>query len=197
MDITKDMHKPVQNERTENVKRGLPQTPAQYLCYWLQAIYNKASEQGLEPNLALVLTHKDLIQAKDAKQYINNYIGKVLDIVEGKPYSSYLSRNNVYVADNKSNIHGELNSLRHKIFKKFTAEKSWGQEIPARWLKFEADLLQKTKKTLSPYIHISATKESALACGMDNQEMKSFLELHHFLGTVIHYSDPALKNIIV
>ena len=195
MDITKDLQEPVADESLGNVKRGVPQTSAQYLCYWLQTIHTKASAEGVEPNIALVLTHKDLIKAENTKQYIDKYIGEILELVEGKPYSAYISRNNVFVADNKTKIPGELNSLRHKIFKKFRSTKSWGQEIPARWLKFEVDLLRKSNSM--PYLHVSDTKENALIYGMDKDEVESFLAFHHSLGSLVHYNDPALRHIII
>ena len=197
MDITRNLHKPVKDESSESVKRGIPQTPAQYLCHWLGMIHTKALEERVEPNVALVLTHKDLIQSYNVEQYIQNYIDELAKVTEGKAYQGYISQHNIFVADNKTKIGGELTSLRHKIFTKFSTTKSWGQEISVRWLKCEADLLDKSKGNLAPYLTISAARESALAYGMDNEDVDSFLEFHHSLGSLIHYDDPALQHIII
>ena len=195
MDVRKGLNDPVKDESSESVKSGVPQTPAQYLCYWLKTIHSKALEEAVEPNVTLVLTHKDLIEAENTEQYIDNYIREILELVKGKRYSACVSKKNVFVVDNKTGTGAELISLRHEIFKKFRSTKSWGQEIPARWLKFEADLLELSNSI--PHLNMSDTKENALRCGMNNDEVESFLALHHSLGSLVHYHDPALRHIII
>ena len=63
MDISKSLH----HHLEEKPKLGHPNTPAEVLCYWLNTIHNQALEKNMKPNIALVLTHKDMVEAEDPK----------------------------------------------------------------------------------------------------------------------------------
>ena len=91
MDISLDMHTPLKDIVEEHRKFGYPKTPAQILCYWLSLLHDRAEKEQIQPNIALVLTHKDMIEAKDPQQYIDNYTDNLLKCVMGKPYASYIS----------------------------------------------------------------------------------------------------------
>ena len=109
MDITKELRKPLGTTLKESTKMGIPRTPLEFLFYWLNAIHIKSTEKQVEPNIALVFTHKDMIQAEDAEQYVEAYIRDVLSSIEHKPYSEYVSRNNIFVVDNKHGDQLEFN----------------------------------------------------------------------------------------
>ena len=58
MDITKGLH----HHLEEKPKLGHPNTPAEVLSYWLNTIHSQALEKTVKPNIALVLTHKGMVQ---------------------------------------------------------------------------------------------------------------------------------------
>ena len=96
MDITQKLHQPLQ----QNTKFGSPNTPAEVLCYWLNSIHIQARDQGVKPEIALVLTHKDLISFEDKSHYIQSYINDIFKAVHKKPYAELIRHENIYVVDN-------------------------------------------------------------------------------------------------
>ena len=195
MDITKYLRQDIKG--ATNATKGIPTTPLDFLCYWMETIYCKAQEKKISPNVALVLTHKDDIEGVNPKQYIEEYTNEVLKALKGKAYGPLISKDNIYVVDNKSKHAGELNSLRHKIFKKITSEKNWGKQIPGKWLLLGADILNVSKENTRNYMHVSMVREMASSLDIADDELQSFLDFHHSLGSLVHYNDPPLKDTII
>ena len=62
MDITKELHDviPSKFDSISSINAAsIPETPAQFLDYWISAILNKITSAETVPALAIVLTHKD------------------------------------------------------------------------------------------------------------------------------------------
>ena len=125
MDISKNFTKPLS---PDTKKEGVPETPKDILCYWLNTIHGLASEKGLQPNIGLVLTHKDEIPSDDPEQYIECFKSKILKAIERKPYQTFITMENIYVVDNKYGRESDFNKLRRDVFKMMTKQKSWGME---------------------------------------------------------------------
>ena len=87
------------------------------------------------------------------------------------------------------------NSRSHNI--SMTRQEGWGIERPVKWLKLEADILQKAKKEAAPYIKVSAYESMASSYGMGTYEVDSFLQFHHTLGDLVHYNDPTLRDVVI
>ena len=77
MDITQKFHQPLQ----QKAKFGSPNTPAEVLCYWLNSFQIQSRDQGVKPEIALVLTHKDLMSSEDESHYIQSYINDIFKAV--------------------------------------------------------------------------------------------------------------------
>ena len=197
MDISLDLNIPLMQSSDSGGKFGIPKTPAQILCYWLNALHVLAMEKKTEPNIALVLTHQDMIKADDTKQYIDSYTEKLLECISGKQYASYITVSNIYVVDNRQGTERDFAQIRSKIFAQMTNQKSWGIERPTRWLKLEADILQKAKEIDKPYLSISDVQDLTASFAMNGKELKSFLKFHHNLGDLIYYTDKKLSDIVV
>ena len=161
MDISLDLNIPLKQSSDAAGKFGIPKTPAQILRYWLNAIHILAMEKTTEPNIALVLTHQDMIKADDTNRYIDSYIEELLECIHGKPYASYIKEENIFVVDNREGTEGDFTHIRNRIFAKIAKQESWGIERPTRWLKLEADILETVKETEKPYLHISSVKDLA------------------------------------
>ena len=195
--ISLDLNIPLKKSSDAKGKFGIPRTPAQILHYWLNALHVLAKEKKSEPNIALVLTHKDMIKADDTKKYIDSYMQELFKCIKGKPYASYIIPSNIYVVDNRQGTEGDFKQIRNKIFAQMTKQKSWGIERPTRWLKLEADILGKAKEIDKPYLHMSDVKNLASAFTMSQKELESFLSFHHLLGDLIYYPDQKLSDIVV
>ena len=196
MDISLDLHIPLKQSPDTRGKYSIPKTPAQILCYWLNALHVLASKKMTEPNIALVLTHKDMI-IESTKKYIDRYIAELLKCTVGKPYASYITLSNIYFVDNRQGTEGDFTEIRSKIFAQMTNQNSWGIERPTRWLKLEADILEKAKEIDKPYLSISDVKDLASTFSMNQRELESFLSFHHNLGDLIYYPEKKLSDIIV
>ena len=85
---------------TGNKLQGIPNTQAELLHYWLSSIQNKALEKNINPNVALVLTHKDQV----GTEYIETYIRNVLEVIADKPYFTCITKENIFVID-KQGLH--------------------------------------------------------------------------------------------
>ena len=197
MDISRDLNIPLKQSADAEGKFGIPKTPVQILCYWLNALHVLAKKKGTEPNIALVLTHKDMIKADDTKKYIDSYIEELLECINGKPYASYINISNIYAVDNRQGTEVDFTHVRNKIFAQMTKQKSWGIERPIRWLQLEADILEKAKDIGKPYLYTQIVKDLASALALSKSELKSFLRFHHILGDFICYPDKKLNDIVV
>ena len=197
MDISLDINIPLKQSLDAKGKFGIPKTPAQILCYWLNAVHILALQKTTKPTITLVLTHKDLIDAIDSKKHIDNCIKELLECIRGKPYASYIKEENIFVVDNREGTEGDFAEIRNKILGQMTKQKSWGIERPTRWLKLEADILEKAKKIEKPFLPISDVKYLASTFAINKKELDSFLSFHHNLGDLIYYPDHKLSDIVV
>ena len=78
-----------------------------------------------------------------------------------------------------------------------TQQKSWGAERPVRWLKLEADILEKANEERTKVLRLSDVKVLAEAYAMSEDEIKSFLRFHHTMGDFLYYPDTSLKNLVI
>ena len=192
IDITKELYVSKKDvpETSENV---MPKTPAEFLRYWLNPIHTKALQKNLSPNIVLVLTHKDMIHSSDHQIYIESYITKLRESID-EVYSTYISEKSICIVDN---THDDFNSLRDKLFKMITEQKSWGIERPTKWLGLEAAILDKAKEDTARYLKLSTVKEIASSNGILDSELERFLEFHHMMGGLFCQSDDALRNYVI
>ena len=193
MDITKGLH----HHLEEKPKLGHPNTPAEVLSYWLNTIHSQALEKNLKPNIALVLTHKDMVQILDRDQYIEKYIQCIEKYVEGKPYARYITRNNIFVVDNKTGGDADFSDLRNELLHHLANQKSWGFEMPIPWHKLKGDVIKRAQKAGKKYLSLTEVVSMATEYGMNKKKVDAFLKVQNSLGEFIHYSSPNLQEIVI
>ena len=193
MDITKGLH----HHLEEKPKLGHPNTPAEVLSYWLNTIHSQALEKNVKPNIALVLTHKGMVQTLDRDKYIEKYIQCIEKYVEGKPYARYITRNNIFVVDNKTGDDADFSHLRNELIHHLANQKSWGFEMPIPWHKLKADVIKRTHKAGKKYLSLTEVVSMATEYGMNKKKVDAFLKVQNSLGEFIHYSSPNLQEIVI
>ena len=193
MDITIGLH----HHLEKKPKLEHPDTPAEVLSYWLNTIHNQALEKDVKPNIALVLTHKDMVQTLDRDQYIEKYIQCIEKYVEGKPYARYITRNNIFVVDNKTGDDADFSHLRNKLIHHLANQKSWGFEMPIPWHKLKADVIQRAQKAGKKYLSLTEVVSMATEYGMNKKKVNAFLKVQNSLGDIIHYSSPNLQEVVI
>ena len=204
MDIRLDLFSPLMRSWGGKKINENPKTQAELLKYWLNSMHIQAKKQNIKPNIVLLLTGS--IRRKEQSKYIKT----IIDLVEGKPYASYISEENIILVDNRLK---SFANIRDKVFDMIVRQPNWGAKRPIRWLHLEAELLRRTKYEDERYLHryeiedyddddshhyfhyyhaerephilLSEVKELASVYGMDDCEINSFLEFHHDLGNFI------------
>ena len=83
LDVSKSFNDPVK-KTDKDTGVGIPNTPEQFLHYWLDTIYIQAKQKHLDPNIALVLTHRDMIDAVDRDHCIKEYIASIKQSISRK-----------------------------------------------------------------------------------------------------------------
>ena len=189
LDTTKKIHESFKGK----IKLGNPKTPGEVLCYWLNSFYVEGLAKGCTPNIAVVLTHTDLVKTED----IQHYIDEIIMAVQGKPYANLISEENIYTADNKQGNDDDFQKLRNHLLQSFAKQKSWGANIPTRWQKLEADLVEKVSNDKRQYIEMSKLKNMGQLYGMDDADIEAFLKLQTDLGNFLHFEVQKLRNIII
>ena len=74
MDITKGLHQLIGG----NFELGYLNSPAEVLHYWLNLFHSDAAKHNRIPNIAIVLTHTDMIKDQNPKKYIEDYKHKII-----------------------------------------------------------------------------------------------------------------------
>ena len=198
LDLSKPLTEVVNKDLRADANVGIPKTSIQFLIYWLDAIHGKAIKQKYyQPKIVLVLTHRDLIKATNVDQYIQDYINEILISMKDKPYSRYITQENIFTIDNKHDGKSDFVQLQNKLFKMIKTQMSWGIKRPVRWLKLEADILEKAKEASVNYLYISEVEQLAKLYGMDGLDLSSFLNFHHSLGDFLYYSGTDWDSVVI
>ena len=73
MDMSIGLHDVLPDSTEAKSRLRIPQTPAGFLHFWLDTIHKKATDKNLKPNIAVVLTHRDLIPDEEAGEYMTSW----------------------------------------------------------------------------------------------------------------------------
>ena len=189
--IVMDMSKNLTDKLNENVKPEHPNSPADFMHYWLNFIYFQAKKKGVRPNVALVLTHLDKIQEDEKDGKIRSIL-KAIKFKEEKPtpYSELISRDNTYVISNTRGSNDDFEKLKQQLLSHLMKQDSFKIEIPVRWLQLEAILLGKATQESKQHLSYSDVKHQASVSNIAEEELQDFLKTYHSLGVFLYYSDP-------
>ena len=183
MDITKSLHQRLES----NPKLGHPNTPAAVLHYWLNLIHVKTSQEYLQPNVALVLTHRDMIQDDNVQSYVEAYIKGILRTLKDTPYAKFLTKDNIYVVDSKTGTDIEFQNLQSKLCQNLSQQSSWGKQVPVRWMKLKADVIDKTLKEGQGFLSLADAISQAKQYGINDKETESFLRMENTFGNIKYF----------
>ena len=197
MDITKELYELIGS----NFQFGYLNSAVDVLHYWLNFFHNAFEERKgtneMEPNVALVLTHKDQLSAENREKHIEDYKTQILEAVEKEPYAKYVVREKIYVVDNSEETEENFGKLRNGLLRHLEQQKSWGKEIPLPWLSLKADIIEEA--TVKNKHHLSLSKVWALAekYKMNTKAVNSFLEMQSVLGDFVYFPNREFKEIVI
>ena len=195
--IVMDMSKPLHHRFEKNPKLGYPNTPAAVLHYWLNLLHIQTSEKSLQPNVILVLTHRDMIQDVNSEMTVEAYIYDILNNLQGYSYAKLISNENIHVVDNKSVNDTDFKHLQSKLLQYFSQQSSWGSQIPARWMKLKADIIEKSRKEQRRFLNLATVTGQAKEYGMNEKDTELFLSNKNIFGHFMHYLESKLREHII
>ena len=190
MDITKSLHQLI----GRNFELGYLNSPAEVLHYWLDLFHTDAAKHNIDPNIAIVLTHKDKIKG-DQKEYIDDYVKAIMKMVEGKPYAKYISKDKIFTVSNVTDTKSDFEKLRDQLLRHLVKQEIWGFKMPVRWLKLKADIIERSNAKKRKYLPIEEVWELGDTLLMGPEEIESFLQKQTTLGDFIYFPD--LRDLVI
>ena len=151
----------------------------------------------MQPNVALVLTHRDMIQDENSEMNVEAYINDVLSNLQGYPYAKLINNANIYVVDNRSGNDTEFEHLQSKLLQYLSQQRSWGSQMPVRWMKLKADMIEKSKKEQMRFLNLATVIEQAKQYGMNEKDTELFLSNQNILGHFVYYIEPELRENVI
>ena len=197
MDITKELYELIEC----NFQFGYLNSAVDVLHYWLNFFHNafeeKKDENDMEPNIALVLTHKDKLSEENREQEMEEYKTQILEAVENEPYAKYVTRENIYVVDSSEETEENFGRLRNELLRHLEKQKSWGKKVPLPWLSLKADIIEEATERNKKHLPLSKVWELAEKYNMNTKEVESFLQMQTFLGDFVHFQVQELREIVI
>ncbi|KAL3888112.1 hypothetical protein ACJMK2_000492 [Sinanodonta woodiana] len=140
---------------------------------WLNSIHSCASSPEDEsPPVILVGTHVDKIAQGKHDDIWEKYFSEIRSYLKDKPTRFHLIDDD-FVIDNTV-VDKKLDDLKRKIVEVASKQPYWGEEIPARWLPLEQELMRQK-----------------------SEELDLFLRYLHETGTIIYFRIEILRENIV
>ena len=149
MDITKGLHQLI----GENFHLGYLNSPAEVLHYWLNLFHSNAAKHNGTPNIAIVLTHTDMIK-NNQNEYIDDYKREIMEMIKDKYYGEYIDMAKIHTVSNATGSDSEFEELRDKLLQHLVQQHTWGYDMPLRWLKLKHDIITKANGKGAHYLHL-------------------------------------------
>ncbi|XP_060558883.1 uncharacterized protein LOC132719154 [Ruditapes philippinarum] len=165
----------------------------EYAEYWMRSIHSYVgSDDGLQPPVILVGTHKDLLEGDENNRQIfaDDYFDEIRQLFEDTPIINHIQAK--HFAVNCTNpCDSSIVELRKEIIR--LGSNLHGKLIPARWLPLEKELLAKKHKHIilhSEVVEIDGKNEFPLK---DKEQIKVFLLYQHAKGNLIYFDEEPLS----
>jgi hypothetical protein len=168
-----------------------------YFEFWMNSIHSfVGTEDGSEPTVLLVGTHKDKIPGDDhAKQkYTDKYFEEIRKLFDGTSLSKHIFPED-FAIDNTVSDDVSLADLRRRIIE-IGNQISKTSEIPAKWIPLELSMDRSKDLKVITFSQIQDI-DSKNEFPINNvEEIKLFLRYHHAKGTYIYFDEPQLSEYI-
>ena len=193
--IVMDITKPLDEMLDKCPKLGHPNTPAAVLHYWLNSLYVQSIQTNVQPNVALVLTHTDMID--NVEMHVDKYIRGILVTIREQPCANLINKDNIYLVNNKSGDDTDFQNLRNKLSTYLSHQDNWVRQIPVRWMKLKEDMIVRSRQEGKKFLSLTDVSILGDQYGMNEKEIESFLRIQNTLGDFIYYSAPDLRETVI
>ena len=166
-----------------------------FVRFWINSIHSfVGSEDGSEPTVILVGTHKDkLKQNVDAK--IEAFFDNIRKLFDGTKLLNHLYADD-FAVDNMAEDDKGVAALREAIIE-IGNQKAKTIEIPAKWIQLERSLKDYMHLKIISFNHvlqIDAMNEYPLG---SVDQVRIFLLYHHSKGTFIYFDEDPISYYVV
>ncbi|XP_060591100.1 probable serine/threonine-protein kinase pats1 [Ruditapes philippinarum] len=176
---------------TESHERSM----AYYVRFWINSIHSfVGSEDGVEPTVILVGTHKDKLRG-NVDQKIETFFENIRKLFDGTKLLKHIYRKD-FAVDNTVTDDEGVTALREAVIE-IGREKAKTVEIPAKWIHLEKSLKEKIHLkiiTFQDVRTIDALNEYPLG---SNDQVRIFLQYHHSKGTFIYFDEDPISYYVV
>ena len=194
MDITKGLHRLIGGKS----ELGYLNSPAEVLHYWLNLFHTDAVQHQRTPNIAIVLTHTDLIECdmiSEKARKIDDYKEQIVGLIKGKPYGKYIDINKIYAVSNKTGNDSDFEKLRDELFQHLIKQEIWGFEMEIQWFKLKEKIITKANQKGEKYLHLYEIWELAEELGMNTHDVEEFLNSQTTLGDFVYF--PEMRDLVI
>ncbi|KAL3854522.1 hypothetical protein ACJMK2_013787 [Sinanodonta woodiana] len=164
---------------------------------WMNLIHSCApSSQSGIPAVILVGTHVDKIPESYRHEVCEKYFREIRMYLKDKPTRFHLVDED-FAIDNTV-VDSKLVDLRKKILEVASQQLYWGEEVPARWILLERELM-KLRDSGIKVIHRTLLEafNRAEDVQIPTEELDLFLKFQNDIGTILYFSIEVLKDKIV
>ncbi|KAL3854548.1 hypothetical protein ACJMK2_013812 [Sinanodonta woodiana] len=172
---------------------------------WMNLIHSctPSPQPGIPVNLAsgipavfLVGTHVDKIPERYRHEICEKYFKEIRSYLKDKPTILHLV-NEDFAIDNTV-VDSKLVALKKKIVEVASQQPYWGEEVPARWILLERELMRLKAAGIKviPRTLLEAFNQ-AEDVPISREELDLFLKFQNDIGTILYFSLEVLKDKIV
>jgi hypothetical protein len=153
------------------------------------------SDDGLQPPVILVGTHKDLLKGDESirQKFADDYFDEIRKLFENTAIINHIQAKD-YAVDCTNPYDSIIVELRQEIIR--LGSTLHGIPIPARWLPLEKKLLARKHEKIILYsevVDIDAESEFPLR---DEEQIKVFLLYQHAKGNLVYFDEEPLSTYV-
>ncbi|XP_060589759.1 uncharacterized protein LOC132744967 [Ruditapes philippinarum] len=196
-DLTKSLSDVIEDPEfpNESVGKSIQQSAE----FWIRSIHTYVgSDDGLQPPVILVGTHKDLLKGNENmnQNSADHYFEEIRMLFEDTPMINHIQGKH-FTVDCTNPCDGSIGELRKEIIRLGSSSNLHGQFIPARWSPLEKELLAKKHKNIILYSEVVEIDEKNEFPLKDEEKIKQFLLYHHTKGNLIYFDEEPLAAYVV
>ncbi|KAK3598551.1 hypothetical protein CHS0354_010728 [Potamilus streckersoni] len=192
------------------------------LVYWLNSIFSRVfvssdckshmeinenkQMQGSEsdqdntrfcPSIILVGTHVDKIPQESLNNHKESYFQEIRNMVKDKPIRHYLVDKDFTI--NNLGSDSTINELKSKIFEMVQKQEYWGEELPARWIRLEQELmmLRQKEEPVINYADVEKINDSLQPKIERPEELELFLRFEHDIGNIVFFNTEGFRHKVI
>ncbi|XP_053379678.1 uncharacterized protein LOC123527054 [Mercenaria mercenaria] len=160
---------------------------AEYIDFWLNSIHEFCSnEEDDGPPIILVGTFADQLKMDISP---DDAFSKLREFLVDKVASCHLTTED-FLIDNTTED-GTIQSLKKHIFDEASKQGYWGEDIPAKWVTLEDNLIRLKEENLKVLDKdkLKELNKTLPAPIESDKELELFLQFHHEMGNIIYFRE--------